>query len=182
MSDENEGTTDESGEAQTEQAGTPQTPDEVTTLRSRNAGLDAKVTELSKKAKAAETAAAEAAAKLAAYEAQTVGADEALRAQLQAKDAELAEARREAAVARIEAKYPETYGLFGDAVATMADDVLAASEARLKGVAADTEPPKPIGNNPSRSTGGASGTANPAEETVADIEARLRSMTPPWEQ
>jgi hypothetical protein len=152
MADTNEGTTPSVGEAQTPPAtGTPSQPDEVTTLRSRNAGLDAKVTELTKAQKAAEDRAAEAAAKLAAYEAGKVNADEALRAQLQAKEQELEAARREATLNRIEAKYPETFALFGAAVVGMADDVLAASEARLKGAGLGTpETPTPVGTNAGR--------------------------------
>ena len=56
--DQNVGTENQPVEAQS--AGTPQVPDEVTTLRSRNAGLDAKVTTLSQALKAAERARLEA--------------------------------------------------------------------------------------------------------------------------
>lgn len=174
MEETNEGTTPEAEEAQPT-AGTPVSQDEVTTLKSRNAGLDAKVTELAKAAKAAEQRAAEAAQKLADYEAGKVGNDEALRAQLQAKEAELLAARQEAALARIEAKYPETYGLFGAAAAGLAEDVLAASEARLRGVAPEEqEPPTPVGNNPSRTAG------TPKAKTLAELEAEFKKLTPPW--
>lgn len=162
-------------------AGTGTQPDEVTTLRSRNAGLDAKVTELTKAREAAEKQAADAAAKLADYEAGKVQGDEALRAQLQAKEAELNAARQEAALARIQAAYPETYAVLGEDAANLSAEKLAEAEARFKGVDSTGEPPKPIGNNPSRTQGGASGAPNRAERTVKDIEAELRAMTPPWQ-
>jgi len=153
--DGNEGTAAEAVEApETAEvaSGTPSTPDEVTTLRSRNAGLDAKVTELMRTAKDAEAAAAAAAQKLADYESGKVQADEALRAQLQAKEAELAQVAREAALARIEAKYPETFSVLGDAAASLTADQLAASEARFAGVPAtvETKVPTPVGNSAAR--------------------------------
>jgi hypothetical protein len=184
MPDNDAGTTPETGEAQQEAAVTPVSQDEVTTLKSRNAGLDAKVTELAKAAKAAEQRAAEAAQRLADYEAGKVGNDEALRAQLQAKDVELTAARQEAALARIEAKYPETFGLFGAAAAGLAEDVLAASEARLRGVAPEEqENPNPIGNNPTRTAqGGATAGNAPKAKTIAELEAEFKKLTPPWLQ
>jgi hypothetical protein len=148
MTDANAGTAPETGEAPAEgtapaapTTGTPSAPDEVTTLRSRTAGLDAKVTELQKAAAAAEARAEAAAAKLAEYEAGKVNADEALRAQLEAEKAETAKARREAALNRIEAKYPETFGVLGEAAASLTEDQLAASEARMSGVPAETTTP-----------------------------------------
>lgn len=136
MTDAIAGTEPESAEAPPAQVGTPQAPDEVTTLRSRNAGLDAKVTALQTETAAAVAAAAAAAAKLADYEAGKVNADEALRAQLAAKDAELAQARREGALNSIKSQYPETFGVLGDAAANLTADQLAASEARFSGIPA----------------------------------------------
>jgi hypothetical protein len=184
MADTNEGTAPAEGEAQSQgeqkpETGTPVAQDEVTTLRSRNAGLDAKVTELSKAAKAAAADRDAALAKLQSYEAGKVGADEALRAQIAAKEAELAAVRQEAALARIEAKYPETFALLGDAAANLSADKLAEAEARFKGVAAPETPapaPKPIGNNPSRQASSAT------EETFESIAQRLSTMTPPWKE
>lgn len=153
---DNAGTEPQGGEAQPSEspapaAGTPTQPDEVTTLRSRNAGLDAKVTELLNAQKAAEEARQAAEAKLAAYEAGKVGADEALSAQLAAKEAELATVRREASLAKIAAKYPETFGVLGDAAAALTEDQLAASEARFAGVPSEpAETPVPVGVNPRR--------------------------------
>lgn len=158
MTDAIAGTAPETGEAPAESTapaapttGTQTAPDEVTTLRSRTAGLDAKVTELQKAALAAEARAEAAAAKLAEYEAGKVNADEALRAQLDAERAETAKARKEAALNRIEAKYPETFGVLGEAAASLSEDQLAASEARMAGVPTETiEPPVPGGVNAPR--------------------------------
>lgn len=144
---ENAGTSSEAPEAPA--TGTPAaTPDEVTTLRSRNAGLDAKVTELSLAKAAAEAAATAAATKLADYEAGKVNADEALRAQLAAAQVETEKARREAVLASVESKYPETFAVLGEASASLTADQLAASEARFRGVPAEatetTTKPTPL--------------------------------------
>jgi hypothetical protein len=182
--DENAGTTTEAAEAP-KPADKPATdtqsaPDEVTTLRSRNAGLDAKVTELTKASKAAEQKAADALAKLQAYEEGKVGSEEALRAQLQRVEAEAAQARREAKVARIEAKFPETFKVFGDAVAEMGEDKLAEAETRFKGVPAESDtPPKPLGNNPSRTQGAASDAQTGGEETLDQMRKRVFGMALP---
>jgi hypothetical protein len=155
--DTNEGTTDGALEAPATGAapaaaatGTPAAPDEVTTLRSRNAGLDAKVTELQKETVAEKAAREAAEQKLRDYEAGKVGADEALRAQLSEKDKELAQVRMEAALARIEAKYPETFAVLGDAAASLTADQLAASEARFAGVPGESSTPTPPATNGAR--------------------------------
>ena len=149
--------------------------DEVTTLKSRNAGLDAKVTELQKEATAAKAAADAAAAKLADYEAGKVGADEALRAQLQVKEAELTETRKLAALARIEARFPETFGVLGAAAASLTEDQLAASEARFAGVAAPPETPRPVGANPQRPT--APGTKALEDMTADELRKHLATFS-----
>jgi len=178
MADTNEGTPEGTGEAQTQEGtpatGTPQTPDEVTTLRSRNAGLDAKVTELSKATKVAQEAAAAAAQKLADYESGKVQGDEALRAQFQAKEAELALVKREAALSRIEVKYPETFGVLGEAAAALTEDQLAASEARMSG-AGLSETPTPLGSNPPRNLAA----ANKSIEDMNTAELRRHLATFP---
>jgi hypothetical protein len=177
MTDQDAGTEQQGTEAQSEQTGTPASQDEVTTLKSRNAGLDAKVSALLAEKKALEKQAADAAAKLAAYEAGKVGADEALRAQIAAKDAELETTKRDALLARIEAKYPETFAVLGDAAANLSAEKLAEAEARFKGVSSDPTPPtpRPIGNNPSRTSSAAK-----TEESFDDIAARLKTMEVPW--
>jgi len=173
--DGNEGTAPEGEEAQqdaTASVGTPTTLDEVTTLRSRNAGLDAKVTELMKATQAAQDAAAAAAQKLADYESGKVQADEALRAQLQAKEAELAQVARDAALARIEAKYPETFAVLGEAAASLSVDQLAASEARFAGVPAtvETKVPTPVGNSAARQPSQAK---DPESMSSAELQAYM---------
>lgn len=185
---ENEGTTETGEEAQTneevetpEKAGTPTESPEVTTLKSRNSGLDAKVTELSRQLQVEKVAREAAAAKLSDYEAGKVGADEALRAQLELKEQELTSIRKEAQVTRVEAKYPETFALFGEDAITFSEDKLAASEARLQGVSPSTEPPTPRGNNPT----GAGALPPKKEDELDDILARMASQlaaTPdPWD-
>lgn len=152
------------------ETGTPQTPDEVTTLRSRNAGLDAKVTELSKAAAAAEARAQEAFDKLQAYEAGKVNADEALRAQLQAKEQELERTRREAASVKLQAQFPETYAVFGEAIVDFGAEKLAEAEARLKGVALPEEShtPPPVSNNAPRPQAGSA--KSPEDMTLAELK------------
>ena len=184
MTDENAGTAPAEGEAQSQDTapatGTPTPVDEVTTLRSRNAGLDAKVTELSKAQKLADQRAAEAEKKLNEYLTGKVMEDSDLRAQIQAKEDELATARREAQLAKIEAKYPETFSVLGEAAAALTADQLAAAEARFAGVAAPTGTPKPIGNNPPRTQGGASSAnTNPEGETLDQLKKRVYAMIPP---
>jgi hypothetical protein len=173
MPNENAGTTPESAEAQPEAQApvvTPQTPDEVTTLRSRNAGLDAKVTELQKASALAEARAAEAAQKLSDYESGKVQADEALRAQLQAKDEELARERNERRGERIQSRFPETYGVLGEAALSLTEDQLAASEARFVGQA---ETPVPVGSNPARPAN----TSKRIEDmTAAELRVHMRTL------
>ena len=182
---ENAGTTPETAEAQTPAAelpatGTPVVPDEVTTLRSRNAGLDAKVSALQTAEKAAKAEAADAKAALAAYEQGKVGSEVALAERLKAKDAELEAVRKEAQLARIEAKYPETFAVLGEAAANLSADKLAEAEARFKGVAAAETTQRPIGNNPSRTQGGAStAQTNPGEETLEQMRKRIFAMPLP---
>lgn len=172
---ETAGTTSAPDEAQS-QTGTPQVPDEVTTLRSRNAGLDAKVTELQRKAAEAERIAAEAAAKLAAYEAGKVSADEALRAQIAVKEAELAQVRKEAQLAKIAGRYPETFGVLGEAAAALTEDQLAASEARMAGAGSTPETPRPVGANPARPQAPARKALE--DMTTAELRAHLRTFDP----
>lgn len=183
MSDKDTGTPEGTEEAPAtgdaaEKPVTP-TPDEVTKLRSRNAGLDAKVTELSTAAKSAAKERDEALAKLSDYEAGKVGADEALRAQLDAVKAEAAQARQEALLARIEAKYPETYAVLGEAAASLSVDKLAEAEARFAGVPSEpaTPPapkPVPIANNQSRAG------ATAGEESSDSIFEKLKGTAVPW--
>lgn len=163
--DTNAGTPSQDDEAQTAPvAGTPAPQDEVTTLRSRNAGLDAKVSELLK-AQATEKARADAAEARALELAQGKdNGDQELRSQLQAREQELAETRKLAALTRIEAKYPETFGVLGAAASTLTEDQLAASEARFAGVT-ESSAPRTLGANPQRP---ATAAAKALEDMTAD--------------
>jgi hypothetical protein len=179
MADGNEGTAPVEGQAPVIDAapaaaasGTVTQPDEVTTLRSRNAGLDAKVTELSKAEKAAIARAEAAEARAIELANGKDNGDAELRAQLSAKDEELGKVRREAALARIEAKYPETFGVFGDTAASMTEDQLAASEARFAGVT-ETSTPTPAGINAPRVIAGAKAIE---DMTAAELEKHLLTM------
>lgn len=157
--------------------------DESATYLSRIAGLDAKVTTLTDAQKAAEARALAAEQKLAQYETGKVNADEALRAQLAAKDAELATERKQAALARVEAKFPETYALLGEATASMAPEVLAATEARLKGVTPeDDDSPTPELHNESKARNGAATGKKTLESLSADDveKALLSGPAPDW--
>ena len=181
MADNENGTTTEVTEVQktAEKPATVTQPDELVTLRSRNAGLDAKVSSLLEAEKVATAKATAAEAKLAAYEAGKVGGDEALRAQLQVSKDETATARREAALARVEAKYPETFAVLGEDAVNMSAAKLAETEARFRGVPDETDHGRPVGNNPARTQGGASGAqTNPAGETLDQLDARVMSLNP----
>lgn len=185
--DPNAGTPPEGGEAPivpeapaAGAAGTPVVVDEVTTLRSRNAGLDAKVSALLTQT-AAEKARADAAEAraLALAEAKENG-DAELRAELERTRAENARVAQEAKLARIEAKYPETFGVLGAAAVSLTDDQLAASEARMAGVASGTpevpETPKPVGNNPGRTQ--AAPPKALEDMSASELEAHLKAFDP----
>lgn len=179
MTDTNAGTPPVAGEAQQTEpqvpaAGTTPQPDEVTTLRSRNAGLDAKVTSLSQQY-AAEKAAREAAeARALALAESKENGDQELRAQLGRERAALALAQREAALARIEAQYPETFAVLGETAATLSADQLAAAEARFKGVAASGDTPPPLGANPARTSSAPA--KNIEDMTTAELKAHMRTF------
>jgi len=144
-------------EADASAAAAAQTPDELATLKSRNSGLNKANTEL-QQALAAEKA-ARAAAEKAADDLRTgkTSEQEALQKLLDDAKAEVQKTKDEATLARIEAKYPETFALFGESAKTMSAEVLAASEARLTGAPDEVETtaptPKPVGNSPARPSG-----------------------------
>lgn len=144
---------------------------------SRVRGLDAKVTELQKLQAAADERATAAERKLAEYEAGKVGADEALRAQLAAEQAKTAEAERRAALALIQAQYPETFSVLGDAAAALTTDQLAAAEARFAGSAGES--PTPLRHNGAKTTNGAAVDAG-KKPTSQDLIAQLKAMPRPW--
>lgn len=148
------------------------------TLASRYAGQTAKVNALTGERDALKAERDALAAKLAEAEKGVLDKDEALRNQLAAKDKELAEVRRERALALVEAKYPETFAEFGELVAEWPAEKLAAAEARLSGGAGETEPPTPGRHNESRTQVPPSKSGR--EETADEIEARLLAMPDPY--
>jgi len=155
----------------TEPQGTAPAVDEVTTLKSRNAGLDAKVTTLSQQI-AQERAAREAAEARALELAQgKTNGDEELRAQLTKAQEVIAAAEKRAQIADIKATYPEAYSVLGDVVANMTPDALAAAEARFLGVPAESNrPPEPIGNNAARPQ---TGVKSIQEMNLAELKAYM---------
>lgn len=176
------GTTPETGEAPEQvvvetpaASGTPSTPDEVTTLRSRNQGLDAKVTSLSQQLAEAQRVAAEAQARALALAEGKENGDAELRAQLEATRAEAEQARQAAKLASIAQKYPETVAVLGDIAAALTDDQLAASEARYAGVAAVPETPVPVGNNPQRTV---AGPKSIEDMSLAELRTHLGGFAP----
>lgn len=143
------------------------------TLLSRLSGLDAKVTSLVEQNTVKDSTIADLRKQIAEMQAGTVNADEALRAQVAAKEAEIAQARQEAALANIKATFPETFGVLGAAAAYLTADQLAAAEARFAGVAS-TEPPVPVGTGAPRSP--ASGAKAIEDMSIAELTAHLSGM------
>lgn len=145
------------GEAPVEGTPAPATgnqPDEITKLRSRTQGLDAKVTSLTQSQAAEKTRADAAEAKLQEYIGGKAVEDTDTRALLQRLSMELDASKQAAKVAGIAAKYPETYGVIGDGVGAMSEDQLAAAEARFRGVPDESNRPPTVGNNVTRPSTG----------------------------
>jgi seryl-tRNA synthetase len=158
-------------------AGSQAAPDELSVLKSRYQGQSAKVDALSQEKARLEAALAEAQAKLGEAQKGVLDKDEALKAQIAAKDAEIEAIKRERNLTRIEAKYPETFAVLGEDAANLSEVKLAENEARLKGVAAgSTEPPTPIGSSPSRT--GQRPAAKP--RTIEDVKAQMATEFPSW--
>lgn len=152
-------------------AAVPQTPDELAELKSRNSGLNAKVTELQKQLadeRNARTAAEQAAAGKA-------GTDDVLNKRIEELKAELEAGKKAAELAQKGAKYPESYRELGDDIAGMPSEKLAALEARLTAAKDEgdaVETPKPVGNNPVRTTG-----AKSIEDmTSAELQAEIKKL------
>jgi chromosome segregation ATPase len=175
MTEHNDGTAPGEGEApatgEAPAAAAAPANDELTTLKSRNSGLNAKVTELQKQLadeRNARTAAEQAVASKA-------GTDDVLNQRIATLQAEIETSKREVAVANIKAKYPEAAELLGDAVANLSPEVLAATEARLVGQKDDgVETPKPVGNNQQRQ----SATKNIEDMTSKELQAHMRQLDP----
>ena len=174
--DSNVGTNPEAPEAQPEAAtaaptaGTPDFVAEVTALRSRQAGQDAKITALLKSVEDGEKARNDLQARLDAALQGQAGQDEFQKA-LAAKDQEIARLAALATGNERARKFPETARELGaETIAKMDEVVLAALEARLAGVPAESnEPPTPVGNNAPRTPAPAN---KPIEEmTLAELKA-----------
>jgi|GEM_PF-3159472 len=173
MADETEDTTSAPVEAPAaEAAAAPQTPDELASLKSRNSGLNAKVTELQKQLadeRTGRTAAEQAAAGKA-------GTDDVLNKRIAELEAKLSDGEKAAALAAKGAKYPEAYSELGEDIATMSSEKLAALEARLTSAKdsgeTETETPRPVGNNPQRTTA----TKNYEDMTSAELQAHIKTL------
>lgn len=149
--------------------------DEVSLLRSRYAGQTAKVTSLTKSVQERD-------AKIAALQKERDDAlagltskDEALKAQIAAKEKELADERAARRKEVLQAQYPETFGVLGEAALSLGDDQLAANEARLASAASEGEPPTPRRTNAPRTTSAPAAPQTPEEEyaaLLADLRAR----------
>lgn len=160
-------------------AGSKEPKDQVSLLTSRLNGQTAKVGELTTQKTAAETALASALERIAAFEAGKVSADEAATARVAAAEAALTQERNQRKADSLKARFPETFSVLGDAAFTLAEDALAANEARLLGEGGeDNDPPEPLRHNETRSGAAKGGAAKP--ETAADVAARLIATPVPW--
>ena len=154
-------------------AAVTQTPDELAQLRSRNSGLNAKVTELQAKL-AAEQSARTAAEQAAAGKA---GTDDVLNKRIAELQEQLAANEKAAALAVAGTKYPEAFAVLGDGIANMPSENLAALEARLT-AAKDSgevvpETPRPVGNNAPR---GNTGSKSYEDMTSAELQEAIKAL------
>jgi hypothetical protein len=152
------------------------TPDRVSVLESRLSGLEARLTESGRAKSQAEKDRDAALQKLADYESGKLKDNEAFQAELQRERERATAAERSARLAAIEVRYPETYGVFGEAAAGFSEEQLVASEARYTGsaVAQAPTPRNPSTTRPSAPTG------EPAPEaTLAELRQQFRQMSLP---
>lgn len=121
----------------------------ITELEQRLRGLDAKVTTLQRDRDAALQ-------KAAALEAGQISADETLKAQLTARDQEIAQLRLKADALPKIAKYPTVARELGEAIANVPEEALASLEAQLSQAPVTEDAPKrptPVPSNPPDSDG-----------------------------
>lgn len=175
MSTNDSGTTEPTTGAP-EQGESSQGGGDASLWESRFKGLNAKYGTTTAELKEAKAAAEKSAAELEALRTDKVSANEAAQAQVTAAKAELEAERAARKAETLKAKFPETFEVFGDTAASFDEATLAASEARLAG-GESPEGGTPRKHNESRTT---TGIKAPAEETAADVEARLMSMKVPW--
>lgn len=173
----NEGTTATAGEApevdETAPAGaapqgTTGQVDEVTTLKSRNAGLDAKVTTLMQTLEAERKAREAAEARALELAQGKDNGDQELRAQLSRAEQLIAAAEKKARLADLRIKYPEATAELGDLAVDASEERLSALEARLVGLPAESNrPPVPVGNSAARP---ATGVKTIEEMSLAELK------------
>lgn len=146
--------------------------------QSRFNGLNAKFGATAAELKAEKEARAKAEADLNDLRTGKVSAEEAAKAQVEQIKKELEAERQTRKIEALKVKFPETFEVFGDTAASFDEATLSASEARLAG---NGESPEgdltPRKHNESRLP---TGPKKAAEETAADVEARLLSMKAPW--
>jgi len=143
----------------------PDPSQQIRGLEQRLRGLDAKVTTLQRERDTF-------AAKVSALESGQIDADATLKAQLQAKDSELADLRAKAAALPKLAKYPNVARELGESIASVPDEALASLEAQLsQAPLTDDTPrakPNPVPSNPPDSDG-ADITGMSREQILAQI-------------
>lgn len=143
-------------------------------LEQRVRGLDAKVTTLQKERDALNQ-------KVQGLESGQIDADATLKAQLQAKDQEIAELRSKAAAIPKMTQYPKAARTLGESIGALSDEVLADLEAQLTLAGVSDEPappaakPPPVPANPPNSDG--------EEYSGLTKEAIIERMrkTAPWQ-
>ena len=151
--------------------------EDVSVLRSRFAGQTAKVNKLTEAQNADGARIKELEGLLTEARNGTLSPDSAAKALLAAKDEELALARQETKLARIEAKFPEVFRELGPDATGLSDEKLAAMEVRVRGGGSDEEPPMPRGQGAARH--GSAAAAPPKEKSLEDMYAELASMPVP---
>lgn len=174
MADETNDTASAADDAPAEDkssAAAEQSNDELATLKSRNSGLNSKVTELQRQLadeRSARTAAEQAAAGKA-------GTDDVLNKRIAELQEQLAANEKAVALAQKGAKYPEAYSELGEDIANMSSEKLAALEARLTAAKDEGEPEteKPVGNNPAR---GNDASKNVDDMTSAELQEAIKKL------
>jgi hypothetical protein len=178
MTDTNADTVSADGDAPADEAQAPAAAaapadDLLASLRSRNSGLNAKVTEQDTLIKTLREELGTARAGLTDKE----SADADLRAQLKAALEEKENLQRQFEVTTLSSKYPEAFAELGDSIFGMAPERLASIEARLTGAKDTSEEQetttRPVGNNPQRA---ASGSKRVEDMTTEELRQSLRDM------
>jgi hypothetical protein len=152
-------------------------PDPVKLLESRLAGLEARLTENGRARTQAEKDRDDALARLSAYETGKLTENEAFQAELKRERERADEAVRAARLAKVEARYPETFGVLGEAAHNLSDEQLAAAEARFLGKAPEEGAPTPRTPAAQRPSTTSTAAADRREgESLDQLRARFRAM------